>query len=209
MEVDKKYGLISNAIEAAKHLEFNLDFVDNNSVFYRVENLNLDFQSAYTASTFCSTFDTFFTNIQTKTIFAEKKSLNSVIGNIDAYIGIPIVDDWEITSETKEIDGFQCYKALGKKKTSYLDKKFEEEVIAWFCPKLPYSFGPTQYFGLPGLILEIQESKVVIGVKKIDLNRDVKINFDSNKKIITKYEYDVFIKNGMDKIQESIEKENK
>lgn len=60
--------------------------------------------------------------------------------------------DWKITSETKKINGYTCYKATGTlPNLGVIPNVFE----AWFCPEINLPFGPDNYAGLPGLIFEI------------------------------------------------------
>ncbi|BFG69603.1 hypothetical protein KACHI17_04840 [Sediminibacterium sp. KACHI17] len=59
--------------------------------------------------------------------------------------------DWKISPETKEIKGYTCQKA-----TTEFKGRFYE---VWFCPKVPYPYGPWKLGGLPGLILEASDSK--------------------------------------------------
>lgn len=54
---------------------------------------------------------------------------------------------WTVSNESKKIAGYTAYKAV------YEHDKYT--LTAWYAPSLPYSYGPTKYFGLPGLILEI------------------------------------------------------
>lgn len=74
---------------------------------------------------------------------------------------------WEITSETKEIDGYKCYKAV-----SHLyddDPEYGgENVTAWFCPDIPYPFGPHKYGGLPGLVIELHKTDMVLRLKNLE-----------------------------------------
>lgn len=64
--------------------------------------------------------------------------------------------DWKITTETKIINGFKCFKATttfernDKSKNTII--KYTPEV--WFTSEIPTSFGPKGLNGLPGLILE-------------------------------------------------------
>lgn len=58
---------------------------------------------------------------------------------------------WELGNETKSISGWRCQKATGSWKG--------RDYTVWFCPDLPYSFGPWKLHGLPGLILEAYDSK--------------------------------------------------
>lgn len=94
---------------------------------------------------------------------------------------------WEFLNETKEINGYKCY--LAKTKFAHLD------VFAWYCPKLPYSFGPMEFSNLPGLVLELQKGNVIFQVEKITLDSKNKIDFDITKfQTITKEERDLYLK---------------
>jgi len=53
---------------------------------------------------------------------------------------------WEITNEKKVILGDTCIKAKGKVHGT--------DIIAWYSPRLPASFGIYHYVGLPGTVLE-------------------------------------------------------
>lgn len=59
--------------------------------------------------------------------------------------------DWEIKRETKEILGFSCQKAT----LEYSGRTY----IAWFTPEIPISDGPYVFNGLPGLIVDMEDSK--------------------------------------------------
>lgn len=88
------------------------------------------------------------------------------------------------------IQNFKCYKATTKIKFNNGVGDFTRDVTAWYCPSLPFSFGPKGYSGLPGLILELQENNVVFGAKKIKLNIDnFKLPSELKGKIITEAEY--------------------
>nr|WP_317633090.1 GLPGLI family protein [uncultured Flavobacterium sp.] len=65
--------------------------------------------------------------------------------------------NWELTKETKKIGNYICFKAVGVKKSvkvEALKRNFNEDLVAWYCPELPYSFGPELFVGLPGLVFE-------------------------------------------------------
>lgn len=59
--------------------------------------------------------------------------------------------DWKINSETKEILGYKCREATAK----YRGRDY----TAWYSEDLPFSDGPHQFAGLPGLILEIYDNQ--------------------------------------------------
>lgn len=60
--------------------------------------------------------------------------------------------DWEITTETKDINGYLCTKA-----TCVIN---DAPVIAWFCPTINISDGPLFYSGLPGFIIKLTQANV-------------------------------------------------
>lgn len=74
----------------------------------------------------------------------------------------------EITQESKKIGDFICYKAITKNKR-----------VVWFTPEIPLQFGPKQYRGLPGLILEVEIGKVSIVAVEIIFKPidDIKQNY--------------------------------
>ena len=58
---------------------------------------------------------------------------------------------WKITKERKNIAGFDLLKA-----TATMNDKNKTQVTAWYAPKLNFKNGPDQFWGLPGLILEVE-----------------------------------------------------
>ena len=78
---------------------------------------------------------------------------------------------WEISEETKRIGDYKAIKATTTRKMG----SFVEKIEAWFTPKLPFSFGPIGYNGLPGLILELKRDKLFYkfkGLEKISITID-------------------------------------
>ena len=58
---------------------------------------------------------------------------------------------WFLTKEKKKIDNYNCQKAT----TEYGGRKWE----AWFTSDIPISEGPYKFSGLPGLIIDLKDSK--------------------------------------------------
>ncbi len=56
---------------------------------------------------------------------------------------------WQLCDSTKQINGFEAYKAT----CSYHGREW----TVWFSPDIPISDGPWVFCGLPGLILEAQD----------------------------------------------------
>ncbi|WP_396179184.1 GLPGLI family protein [Flavobacterium sp.] len=96
---------------------------------------------------------------------------STLLGN-KVFIKSEVIKGWTLTNESKEIDGYLCYKAVNIDRVVNGSSVFEHPIIAWYCPKLPFSYGPIGYGNLPGLILQLQVRNVVYGVSKIDFDAD-------------------------------------
>lgn len=103
-------------------------------------------------------------------------------------------ENWQLTSETKKIGNYTCYKATKSKEVtrkSYLNTDGEHEetekketviTTVWYTPQIPVSNGPEMYSGLPGLILEVQVGKQTIVCSEIVLHPREKIQIKVPKK---------------------------
>jgi len=88
--------------------------------------------------------------------------------------------EWELSEETKKVGNYTVQKAsfsriIDSKRFSTGMTEMENvkdtiQVIAWFAPEIPVSHGPENYFGLPGLILEVQSQGRTFICEKIELN---------------------------------------
>lgn len=88
--------------------------------------------------------------------------------------------EWELTGETKKIGNYTAQKATYSRiidsqrfstgMTEMEKVKDTIRVVAWFTPDIPVPHGPENFFGLPGLILEIQNSGRTLICEKIELN---------------------------------------
>lgn len=77
-------------------------------------------------------------------------------------------------------------------------------VTAWYTPQIPVNQGPGEYWGLPGLILEVNANRTTILCSKIILNPDVKeiIKVPSKGKQVTKVEYNDIMKKKIEEMRE-------
>ena len=69
------------------------------------------------------------------------------------------------------------------------------EVIAWYSPQIPVSQGPLEYWGLPGLILEVNVGNTTMLCSKIVMNPQEKSTIEAPQKgkIINKKDYQTTI----------------
>lgn len=99
--------------------------------------------------------------------------------------------EWEITTESKTIGGYLCYKAIYLMK--FVNRKNVNTSIpitAWFAPSLPYGYGPKYFNGLPGLILELEDRETTFLASSIIISKDKEIKIDFPKgKTITEENY--------------------
>lgn len=117
-------------------------------------------------------------------------------------------DEWKLTSETKKIGNYTCYKATKTKeitRKSYVntdgtleetEKKETLLTTVWYTLQIPVINGPEMFGGLPGLILEVKEGKRTIVCSEIVLNTKgtIKIQIPKKGKKVTQKEFDNIMK---------------
>jgi len=128
------------------------------------------------------------------------------------------VINWKMGSESKQIGQYLCFKATASIPTAELtwynfswsdiaqepeanadatavEKVVPEipmtEVEAWYTLQVPVSHGPSEYWGLPGLILEVSAGNTTMLCSKIVMNPKTKLKIEApdKGKEITKSEY--------------------
>ncbi len=136
---------------------------------------------------------------------------------------------WQLGTETKQIGNYIAYKATyvkedksidwgsifrrrenDKKKDSTNAKEKKEKVktllvTAWYTPQIPVSAGPADYWGLPGLILELNAGRTTMLCTEIVLNPDEDIIISEPKKgkKVTREEYNKIIKQKSEELREN------
>ncbi len=74
--------------------------------------------------------------------------------------------DWEIQEDTITIGNFKCKKAKG----NFRGRTY----IAWFTEEIPLPYGPWKLFGLPGLILQAEDTEKMFKVSFMSINYPIK-----------------------------------
>ena len=170
--------------EAIKKLNFKLTINDNRSIFSSQQELEKDGETlGEKMGKMVAGYDEiFYRDLNLKILICEREiafKTYKINENYNNFI-------WDYTSEEKIIQGYKCY--LAKTKLLHLD------VFAWYCPTLPYSFGPREFGGLPGLILELQRGKLVFLATKINFNNVEDVGFEAeNIKTISRTEINKII----------------
>lgn len=130
--------------------------------------------------------------------------------------------DWQLSSETKNIGTYTCYKATYTKEVENtkmtikdgetVEEKNKEIIVttAWYTLQVPISNGPSVYQGLPGLILEINDGTTTIVCTEIILNPSEKITIEEPEKgkIVSQNEFDEIQKEKSKEMMEKFKSRN-
>lgn len=93
---------------------------------------------------------------------------------------------WNITSETKTINGMQCFKA------TYTDKDFKyysPQYVAWFTMEIPVSVGPMMQTNLPGMIVKLCTPILSYTLESFKYSSDASIVKPTKGKSITEEQF--------------------
>lgn len=111
--------------------------------------------------------------------------------------------EWQLTNEKKNIGQYTCYKAVFEREEENIsmsmvngEAKEKTEMVkrtitAWYTPDVPINNGPQNYWGLPGLILEINDGRLTIVCTEIVLNPSEKIEIKepTKGKVVNREKY--------------------
>ncbi len=179
-------GLKDYYAKAQKGAELvNFELVANKTASYfkileTMKNEEIDF-----AISFSEASTSFYTEADSN---AKMRYENDYLGEF--RVNYSEKTDWKLENETKLIDNYLCYKATSEEIVVTPKRTFKHAIIAWYCPAIPFSYGPKGFNGLPGLILELQVRNITWGAKKIELSNEEKsIEKPTKGKLITEDEY--------------------
>jgi GLPGLI family protein len=173
---------------------------------------------------------TFYKNVKSKSYTTDKEIMGKEFLIKDSLPNL----NWKMESETRVIGGYNCFKATAirpasksdfrnfrlkkedkdkpktadsEKKTNFMDDvemPKDITVTAWYTPEIPVNQGPESYWGLPGLILEVNDGKTIILCSKVVLNPKDRadIKAPTNGKEISQKDYDETVMNKMKEMQE-------
>lgn len=119
---------------------------------------------------------------------------------------------WVMGTETKQIGKYSCFKAMAmipeedltwfsfswdklrNESENEEDDQIRDNLVrveAWYSPQIPVSHGPSEYWGLPGLILEVSAGNTTLLCSKIIMNPETKDSIEApdKGKEITKSDY--------------------
>ena len=157
--------------------EYTLEFNRNESIYKRVETLDRPSppSSSGIIIKVSQGSDVYYKNIK-ENRYTNKTEISGKIFLIKDTLN---VNKWKLVNETKYIGEYACFKAFFEEehetKTITEEGKIENvtkqrTTIVWYTPQIPVSNGPENYFGLPGLILEVNDGELTLICNKIVLN---------------------------------------
>lgn len=114
----------------------------------------------------------YFYRVNDSTVNKETSALGEL-----SYVGLSVKNlQWVLTKESKVINGYPCFKATAT--YSFISHKGNatKNIVAWYAPGIAVHYGPKNYVGLPGLIVELAEGPFLYQMKSITFNiPDLKI----------------------------------
>lgn len=156
---------------------------------------------------------------------------NTLTQNQEFYGKLFLVQDklpaieWVMNNESKQIGNYMCFKATASIPASDLNwynfswdeirnntendgedqKSPVTEVVAWYSPQIPVSQGPSEYWGLPGLILEVNVGNTTMLCSKIIINPQEKIKIEAPDRgqVVVKSEYKEIITKKMQEMRDN------
>lgn len=221
--------MIEDRMKGVFEKTFILNFDKSSSIYKEEEKLEAPGQSQFGGgvkmiASMMGGGGTFYKNIKDKNYTVDKEFMGKEFLVKDSLPKL----NWKMESETKQIGGYNCFKATAIRKVSKSDlrniklkddKKDSKDqttnimediempenitITAWYAPEIPVSNGPENYWGLPGLILEVNDGKTTILCSKIVLNAKEKatIKAPTNGKIVSQKEYDDIVVKKMDEVR--------
>lgn len=177
--------LLEKMIKNTQEQEFELIFDKNSSIYRSIQKLPQGDDDEVLSG------NTSLNRQYYKSNVSQEKIRQEILDNL-YNISLPFNQyKWDISTETKIISGYKCYKATTIHQDSYnpiTKRQLSFTPVVWFCPEIASTFGPQGLDGLPGLVLQgTLNGKLILYVSKIefDIKNETKIEKPKCFKTIT------------------------
>ncbi|NQX82827.1 MAG: GLPGLI family protein [Flavobacteriaceae bacterium] len=172
---------VSNLLKEFAEVYYHLSFSGSKAMFEKEDTMS---EKKSLMEIFAGS-SVYYTDIEDKQVLREAPLLDN-----NYTIDFPF-PEWEMSQETRKIGNYICYKATTIDIVYRRGRIIEKEIIVWYTPSVPISFGLKQFSGLPGLIVEMSANHIIFKLKKIKLNikKGVKIKTPKVKELISMEEY--------------------
>lgn len=133
--------------------------------------------------------------------------------------------NWKMLGESKQIGDYMCFKATTKKSIptrafgfgrpsrdkSEAEQTKEIEIVAWYTLQVPVNQGPGDYWGLPGLILELNAGRTTIFCTKLIINSEDKMEIErpSKGKEISKSDFEAMMKEKLSEMRSNFREDRR
>lgn len=195
--------------------EYTLSFNETEAIWE--EEVSLDKPQAPSSSgisiVLSGNSDILYQNIKEQS-YAQQRELMGKQFLIEDTLKKP---EWKLEKETKNIGQYTCFKATLTKEVeeqSFQSVDGDEEVkkvikvtTAWYTLDIPVQHGPDEFWGLPGLILEVNDGKMAMMCTQVVINpKDgVSLEIPTKGKKVNQEEYE---KISEEKAKEMMERYN-
>lgn len=226
---------IEESMKKAFEKKYILTFNTFESIYKEEEKLNAPQQNSLgMVMSVSGGGESYYRNIKENQYVEEQEFFSKEFLVIDELVK----NNWILSDEIKKIGNYNCMKATmifpvtQEQKDSYEKRKEKQEnnptqflelkepedrvVEAWFTMDIPVSHGPAEFWGLPGLIMEVHDGKTIYLCSKITLNPKEKFTIKKPKsgQKVSKKEYEKIVekklesmkdKDGIIRIERSLE----
>lgn len=202
---------------------FILNFTKSESIYEKEQKLDAPKSSGKVSSFTAGKDSKLYKNVKDKLQLEEEDFMDREFLVSDSLKNW----NWQLTSETKKIGDYTCYKAISIKKVTAREmEEYEKDkaaelagktaffiseeptdkiITAWYTPEIPIAQGPGYFWGLPGLILEASFDKTLILCSKVVLNpkANYSMKLPKNGTKVTKTEYDKIVEDKLESMKDS------
>ncbi|RZL43396.1 MAG: GLPGLI family protein [Pedobacter sp.] len=213
--------MVQEAVKKASEKQFLLIFNKTESLYEEQKSLEKPQMTDGTSvSISYSTAGKKYINTKDKSSIVE----DEIFGKEFLIVEPLVQPEWKLINESKKIGDYNCFKAelvipvTQKQLEAYeeflkkeelkpalfkMDKPEDQVITVWYTPEIPVSFGPDNYWGLPGLILEVNDGRYIILCSKVTLsNKDkTKIKAPNTGEKVSQKKFDEIYKKKYDSMK--------
>ncbi len=184
-------AMIMNMLRKQLQKEYELFFNKSESVYKEVDQLDQEAAFSGIMAMVTGADDINYKNVGTRANVRQTEFFGKRFLIKDTLE----LTEWKLGKESKQIGSYTCYKATAQRvvtNRTFSSEEDEEgnhsneeqdtiELVAWYTPQIPISQGPDNFWGLPGLIMEVDNGQTVMLCSKVVLNPKNGVNIEEPK----------------------------
>lgn len=221
-QIDPEFEkIVQDAVKRASEKEFLLTFNKTQSLYEEQKSLEKpQMTDGMSVSISYSTAGKKYINTKEQSSIVE----DEIFGKEFLIVEPLVQPEWKLINESKKIGEYNCFKAelvipvSQKQLEAYeeflkkeeikpalfkMDEPKDQVITVWYTPEIPVSFGPDNYWGLPGLILEVNDGRYIILCSKVTLsnNDKTKIKAPNTGEKVSRKKFDEIYKKKYDSMK--------